>query len=198
MKYHYEKLINNVTIRDIGELAKHSIFNHHVNGMHYLCLNRTNDLTLKIYYCSDVGNPNSGYLVHPHNHRYEFDSTVLKGELQHLRFQESKNHGELVTKYGYDWQTKQLKEINNVCLYTHRDDNCKEGYGYTVLPNEIHTLKLLSPVVIIGLIQYEDKIDNAVVYKKPTVEFEISKAYTPTTQEYLDKLMEIKRHLTNE
>lgn len=191
----YKRYIQHLKISDLRELANNSVFNHHTNGMIYLCLKRSERETFKIYYCNNVGNPNGGYLVNPHNHRYEFNSTILKGELHHLRFKESNQHGEFVTKNKYNWQTKQLEELGKTCLYPYRDDHCIENSTYWVSTNEIHTLKLLTPVVIIGLTQYEDTTDNAFLYKKSTDEFKIADSYIPTLHEYYLKLLEVAQHL---
>lgn len=191
----YINKLNNLKWTDVEWLAKNSVFNHHVNGMNYLCIERSPAITYKIYYCNGVGNPNGGYLVHPHNHRYNFHSTVLKGELQHLRFKESESHGELVTKNRYNWQTKELDTVSKICIYPHRDDNCKANDSYYVEINETHTLKLISPVVIIGLSQYEDKTDDAFLYKHAQTQFKIPDSYTPSVEQYLQQYNEIRWHL---
>lgn len=195
MYNYYTHQILNIKALDLESLVQNSVFNHHVNGMNYLCLERSEHKTVKIYYCNGVGNTNGGYLVHPHNHRYPFNSTVLKGTLHHLRFKESDCHGDLMTKNSYNWKTKELEHISNVCLYPRLDDLCNVGDSYYVKTDEYHTLKLISSIVVIGLIQYADQIEDAVLYKKADVPFKIPNSYTPTVEQYLQQLNEVRFHL---
>ncbi|KAF0974994.1 hypothetical protein FDP41_005747 [Naegleria fowleri] len=90
-------------------LREHSVKDYHVKGVHYLCLERSEAITTKVY----VLNPqllrmhgDHGFrmmnekeqqrrhesmdrnLANPHNHRYHFKTTVLAGEMVNKVFQE--------------------------------------------------------------------------------------------------------------
>lgn len=80
----FSKLLHSVGLEQMAN----SRINHHTDGMDYLCLLRTPKLTVKLYCIRNTAkNANSGYLVHPHNHRYGFTSVLLSGELEHIRFE---------------------------------------------------------------------------------------------------------------
>jgi hypothetical protein len=58
--------------------AQNSVINHHVEGMEYLCLHRSDKLTVKLYFIDPERMRQQvpgTYLVTPHTHRYSFEST---------------------------------------------------------------------------------------------------------------------------
>lgn len=59
-------------------LLVHSYRNYHAKGLDYLCLQRSEHLTLKVYF---FDNPafEAGEVVCPHDHRYNFSTTVIRG-----------------------------------------------------------------------------------------------------------------------
>jgi hypothetical protein len=137
------------------EMAQHSIKDHHVYGMDYLCLARTPGLTVKIYHMNEPYNPNEGFLVHPHSHRYAFDTIVLRGFTRHLRFK---------PMAGEDWRVHSYNPDTKAMLPTVRCGwECKvESHGagstYSVHEDEIHTLQVEenNGPLLLGLFQYRD------------------------------------------
>lgn len=162
---HYIELLKRL---DCAKMAEHSVINHHVEGMNYICLHRTNELTVKIYMMEKPTNLNSSYLVHPHSHRYGFDSTVLHGSLAHIRFY--KSEGKLYRKWSefqYRPESRKL-EYNEECAFYCSLQWHYPGDSYYVDSNEIHTLALNEEhPVVIGLMQYRDERLSSELYLPP-------------------------------
>lgn len=138
-----------------------SVLNHHVNGMNYLCLHRSPELTVKLYLVERPVNHHSGFLVHPHSHRYAFGSIVLAGDLNHLRFAE--DSGDKWNKWRYNPDTKGLNDAGKCGLRQISDelifsDGEFGANSYWVDPHEVHTLRMLeqSGPLLIGLVQHSD------------------------------------------
>lgn len=70
---------------DIDTIIKHSFKDYHVKGFDYLCLHRSEDITIKLYlFDGDVAKASE--VVNPHDHRYNFQTLVLAGTLVNLIF----------------------------------------------------------------------------------------------------------------
>lgn len=148
---------------DPAAMAQHSVLNHHAEGVDYICLHRTPTLTAKLYLIEQPRNPNSGFLVHPHSHRYAFTSTVLCGGLRHIRFFE---------RDGVQWQRhtyraeNRSREATRLCGLHAVAESHVRGHSYFVAPHEIHTLQMLPrPVpLLIGLLQFSDEQPESDLY----------------------------------
>ncbi len=87
------------------ESAKYSFTNYHCPGLTYLNLLRTPNLTVKLY-LTESGVTHAeplatgGWLVNPHSHRYNFETYVLRGCVEHFVFEE-RSDGLPFTRYGY-------------------------------------------------------------------------------------------------
>lgn len=150
----YSKLLDRI---DVRKMAQHSVLNHHANGMHYLCLHRSDDLTVKIYFMEETANPNSDFLVHPHSHRYAFETTVLVGVVEHVLFDPA--WGKAWQEFEYRMEHKTLNKVRDLGLTAARRAIYDEGDTYFVKPDEVHTLRMLNlpEPVVLGLTQYQDE-----------------------------------------
>lgn len=135
---------------------------HHVDGLIYLCLKRTEDVTIKLYYIPEVVNTFHNFLVHPHNHRYEFTSTILYGEIDHVRFEKTYDTASL-KRCQYDWKTRKIIEKERCALKAISVENCKENMSYNVKTNEVHSISIIKPSVI-GIVQYQDELIDTDIY----------------------------------
>jgi hypothetical protein len=143
---------------DVETMVRHSSINHHVNGMSYLCLSRTESLTVKLYLMEEPRNDNSGYLVNPHSHRYAFSSIVLFGALAHLRFRPSDHAGDRQwDRFEYHAETRERNKVGATKL-RREVESCTAGACYFVEPHEIHTLHV-DPAgpLLLGLVQFADQ-----------------------------------------
>lgn len=153
---------------DHEAMAQYCTINHHVDGMDYLCLQRDpQGKTYKLYIIDKPSNPNSGWLVNPHTHRYAFTSFMFRGRLQHIRFRK-RQYG-VGLQQQRDWVECLYSpedgrvEIGNTFLRPYQTEHIEEGDDYIVGPNEIHTLKLYDDgePVLIGLIQGPDEKERS-------------------------------------
>lgn len=174
---------------DAKELAPHSRRNHHVNGMDYLCLHRTDGLTVKLYLVEEPKNPHSGYLVHPHSHRYAFGSIVLAGALEHHRFRATVPSDPDVSldwsRYRYNPDTGRLTKAGAFAFDEQSVEKHRVGGTYWVGPDEIHTLRLRRTrgPVLIGLVQMRDERKTSDLYLPVGTPMETAETRQPTTRE---------------
>lgn len=156
------------TVEDRTYLASCSYLDHHVEGLTYLCLHRDEKTTVKVYLIDSKVANKQGYLVHPHNHRYDFASIVLKGNVGHIRFKRALGHPTW-KEYAFNFTDKSLRILCERNLEVQHQELYGPGQRYYVTTNEIHTLKVNyvfneGQPVIIGLIQEEDTNDDSRLY----------------------------------
>jgi hypothetical protein len=181
-------------------MAQHSCINHHVDGMNYICLLRTDELTIKIYMMGRPENPNNGFLVNPHSHRYPFDSTVLCGELEHIRFHKTSTTFKGVkvwSEYQYSPETREIVNMGEAQFFMSSVYHT-EGGSYFVKSDEIHTLRFNDDKpVIIGLTQFADEREHSELYlPREQKGFLQPNSRCPTVEELEElKVVAIKRIL---
>lgn len=155
----------------IEEICRHSFRDFHVKGFDYLCLHRSEQVTVKAYFFDGptVGSPE---VVMPHNHRYGFTTTVLAGGLlnrewsvvdgarmamreRHTRvFQEFDYLTPLLGGDGFTWRREVLLAENllsSARMY-------RRGETYLSQPSDVHTLGRIEPGTVIVLTQLEDVV----------------------------------------
>jgi hypothetical protein len=152
-----------------GEMARHSVKNHHVNGLDYLCLHRSDKLTVKLYFLdpAKMAKERGDFLVAPHTHRYSFESYVLHGRLGHIRLWERRVEGSdgQYECFAYDPDTR-TRKFTHACDFGHS----VEYYGiagqesYWNSTSDIHTLLVPDKFVLLGLVQFSDICSSSEVY----------------------------------
>ncbi len=172
---------------DVEGMVQFSTVNHHVEGMDYICLHRAPGLTMKVYLIEEPINPNGGYLVSPHDHRYPFYSTVLNGSLRHHRFAVRKDidcyeHLPLYTQMRYNpdlrvqggkpeefFDAHRLVRLETIEAKVHRAGD----EAYFVSPHEIHTLEMINVATptLIGLMQLNDVHKYSLLYANGPIQF---------------------------
>lgn len=170
---------------DLEAMRQHSQMNHHVNGLHYLCLSRTEKLTVKLYLMDKPANPNSTFLVHPHSHRYSFATMVLAGGVDHLRFSEYPDDGYYPwDKYAFDCETRRQRKVGTFGLAA-TVDRCEVGAQYFVNTDEIHTLVVHhGGPLLLGLVQFADTEDHSAIYlPKSLVDINFACNFMPTLED---------------
>lgn len=146
------------------EVACHySVINHHVDGLHYLCLHRSEDLTIKVYIMEEPANPNGLYLVNPHTHRYAFSTVVLNGALDHVLF--DKVEGDDWEEFRYDPESRGKTLVQRCSLKSRKQ---VQGFrsAYWLEPESIHTLQIRKEQgpLILGLAQMRDTRTHSELY----------------------------------
>lgn len=168
---------------NVEKAAQFSAINHHVVGLNYLNLHRSDNFTLKLYLIEEQANNESGYLVHPHNHRYEFSTQVLAGRIGNVVFDDVgvRPHKSEQRLYeddiagGGDFAADKFKYSSEAGLigapeYTWLDiDTGKSaGYGaggsYYLKTDQIHTLFTWPEPTLLALSQFADIRDKTRIY----------------------------------
>lgn len=173
---------------DAQELTRHSMLNHHADGMDYICLHRSPKLTVKIYLIENPQNRNGGYLVNPHSHRYSFGTTVFYGRLLHYRFGASPTGGRIAyDAYRYVAETQSIEKGEQVFL----SDRCEihdqaRNSSYWVDSDEIHTIEVYAGggPLMFGLVQHQDVATESVLYLRPGDEMRRPQKRVPSIDEY--------------
>ena len=148
------------------ELCNDSYFNFHTEGLTYINLFRDRQLTVKLYLFDDVKLNDQGFLVHPHNHSYNFYHKTLVGQIANSRF--TVGGVDLTTRSGtprwdvwqYDTPLNGGDGVSQVDLQvglTERREVLCAGAGYYLDHKEIHTIAPLSgDYAAAVLVQYHD------------------------------------------
>lgn len=157
----------------MAEVIENSFFDYHVKGFDYVCLRRSPQETVKLYFFDgDVSK--MAEVVNPHDHRYDFDTICIAGEVENRTYAEAPGLGEtppgavfqqfayrtpLNGGNGFEWK----RETRLIQTGTIR--RAASG-AYRMRFDEIHTIQLLQPETVLGLVQYEDRVTDA-----PTMTF---------------------------
>ena len=183
---------------DIAHAVENSFRNFHAKGMDYICIKRSPKLTMKLYvFEGDVSKLLE--VVNPHDHRYNFDTLVLAGRMQNMRYGISHLGADRYQWFeyltplnggsGFKWkQELGLKE-------TFRETYAKGG-AYRMLASEIHTIRMVENETVLLLRQYSDVVPLGV----PTMTFtrdkeppSLSGLYERWTEgELMDRLKKIE------
>jgi hypothetical protein len=152
-------------------VAEHSCFDHHVVGMDYLCLHRSDKLTVKLYFIDPkhINAPAGDDLVIPHTHRYAFESTVLAGKLGHMQFEEcgaTDHNAEEVERFTYVPEAKtRIGGLQaHIRLIQSVDHRSHLNPSYWCDTKTIHTLAVPREQVLLGLVQFADTVPTSHVY----------------------------------
>lgn len=150
---------------DVAEAAQHSVLDHHVPGLDYLCLQRSPGLTVKVYLTDPARlRPQcSGYLVHPHDHRYAFDTTVLAGLVRHTTFTQWSVERGGAGCYAYSpAQHAFLPAEQRYELTAFGSVTYGAGESYHVAVPTVHTIAVprTAPTCLL-LLQYADEHDQS-------------------------------------
>jgi hypothetical protein len=167
---------------DPAEMAVHSIRDHHVEGIDYLCLHRSDKLTVKLYFIDPTAidiEPGK-FLVTPHTHRYNFESTVLKGTLRHVRFEEVRGTAYEVSTYSPETRSRESRGDANLVPST---EVYSAGGHYWNSVLDIHTLIVPAVPVLLGLVQYSDVWPRSTVYVRKGHEMKFPESSTMTADE---------------
>lgn len=165
---------------DIDHVIENSYKHFHVKSIDYICLNRTEEETVKLYFFEDAA-VQSHEVVNPHWHRYDFWSTVITGEVENIWYERGMSG--LMGKphkyyHRFDYMTPLLggdgfTESGTQALY--RDK--AEVYGdywtsksYFMRFDEIHTINILQPETCLMLHQFRDMVPQGI----PTETFMMS------------------------
>lgn len=157
-------------------LLDHSYKNFHAKGLDYLCLKRTPEHTVKVYFFDgDADLSALPEIVMPHDHRYAFDTTILAGAASNLvQARCAEFHGS-IRYHAFDWDTP----LNGGAGFSYRGVehltvpvafDYESGQGWRSRHSEIHTLRIRRAGTILRLDQWSDVVPVGV----PTQTFKLA------------------------
>ena len=144
----------------IEMMVENSFKNFHVKGFDYLCLKRTPEHTRKVYFF-DGNVSHLPDVVSPHDHRYDFKTTILCGHMSNSHYVPDDEYGEVFNEFEYrtplnggDGFTFK-KEIR---LREYRREFFIPHQVYLMQAPEFHTIRMHKEGTIIMLDQYRDVV----------------------------------------
>jgi hypothetical protein len=138
---------------------EHSYRDFHAKGLDYVCLRRSERETWKLYFFTgDVSS--APEVVHPHDHRYDFVTETLCGEVENRLYRESPD-GEVFNGFRY------LTPLNSgggftfdreARLWEYSRQRYGAGRVYPMTSAEIHTIRIVRHGTVLLVIQFEDVV----------------------------------------
>ncbi|BCP41383.1 hypothetical protein MINTMi27_14760 [Mycobacterium intracellulare] len=148
---------------DMDAVLENSYRDYHAKGLDYLCLHRTDDLTIKVYFFENA-NPDLPEVVNPHNHRYDFQTECLTGMVRNKWYVDSPKNlrpGKMFSSFEWDTPLNGgdgFRYSHRAMLWENGHYTAGPGRGYAMSAEEIHTIQVLKPQTCIVLAQYEDRV----------------------------------------
>lgn len=189
----------------MDDVIQNSFKDYHVRGFDYLCLKRSPWETLKVYFFDgDVSSMPE--VVTPHDHRYDFSTTVLAGRSENVWYQDAeikssrRYGGEVFERFEYrsklvDPDSFGFVHAGTVKLRETNRTSFGPGQTYDMFHDEIHTIRMVENETILALVQYEDRVTD-----QPTQAFfrgketpSLSGLYEKFTP---DQVLELKKKLS--
>ncbi|MEM7602856.1 MAG: hypothetical protein AAF357_15775 [Verrucomicrobiota bacterium] len=140
--------------------VENSFKNFHAKGLDYICLSRTPALTKKLYIL-DGDASKVPEVVNPHDHRYIFKTTVLKGKMIDHRWKSTPLRG--VPYNAFDYRTPLNGgdgfTFRGVEHLTHVQERLMSRHQFLVTDiDNIHTIQMWADQTVLLLEQYEDTV----------------------------------------
>jgi hypothetical protein len=148
---------------DIDQVVRNSFKDYHVKGFDYLCLRRSDAATDKLYFF-DGDFSRMPEVVNPHDHRYDFDTTVVCGASQNVWFQECGPDDRGAKRFNRFAYRTPLNGGNGFCF--DGETNLREydritrraGESYHMQADELHTIRIIANETVLFLRQYADVV----------------------------------------
>ena len=183
-------LTNLIKNANIEQLMQNSIKDYHIKGFDYINLHRSKDLTVKLYFFDNIIS-NMSEVINPHDHRYDFDTFVIRGNFTDFTFEES-DKGDVFNKFSYktplcggdgftfDSETK---------LSIVKQDTIAAGGQYFHKAEDLHTIRINTPDTVLCLLQYSDKdLDNTWTFSRDYLKNESGLYNQFTVDQFMKRL----------
>lgn len=153
---------------DIDHVIANSFKRFHVPSIDYICLKRTEDDTIKLYFFEDAA-VQSSEVVNPHWHRYDFRSTAITGEVENIWYERGLSSRAIDNPMRYerfDYRTPLLggdgfTHRGSEYLYRKKAEVVGDYWpskSYFMRFDEIHTINILQPETCLMLHQFRDMV----------------------------------------
>ncbi|OHU64016.1 hypothetical protein [Mycobacteroides chelonae] len=163
-----------IALPEIGELDMESVLENsykdfHCKGFDYICLKRSPEYTLKAYFFEGDAQ-DASEVVNPHDHRYDFRTTCLSGEVTNKWFRvpprwegqsTGDKHGSMYNVFHYTTPLNggsgfDLQGLVPLQIYQTR--SVGRGGSYFMGFSEFHTIQITKPDTVLLLEQYTDEV----------------------------------------
>lgn len=139
---------------------EHSFRDFHAKGLDYLCLRRSEDLTLKVYFF-DGDSSLTPEVVNPHDHRYDFTSRVLDGVVENVTYRHSVLPGVGLKYHAFSYLTplnggSGFKERGSAELVEDSRRPYYKGDQWRSYSETVHTLSIRERGTVLLLRQFRD------------------------------------------
>ncbi|MDE8648183.1 hypothetical protein PXH69_24760 [Rhodococcus qingshengii] len=149
-------------ILNLDQAIANSFKNFHTKGFDYICLYRSPELTQKIYFF-DGDASKLPEVVNPHDHRYEFYTQTIAGEVENIRFVRSVDEEGIHVFQKFDYLTplnggNGFTWAGEESLVAHSRRRYKPRGNYWMAAHELHTIRMVENETVIMLEQYKDVV----------------------------------------
>jgi hypothetical protein len=144
---------------DLQAVVEHSFKDFHAKGLDYICLKRTPEYTVKVY-LFDGDASTLPEVVNPHDHRYVFRTTVIRGKLF--------DYGYIQDESGEPWQAfDYMTPLNGGNGFTYRGTEglslnsvgtISQGSSLITRTDQVHTICTGADQTMVLLEQYGDLV----------------------------------------
>lgn len=159
-----EAFVPNVDALASPVILNQSYRNFHAKGLDYLCLKRSSEHTIKVYFFDgDADLSALPEIVMPHDHRYNFRTVCIAGEVSNLEQSRCANFSGSDRYESFLWDTPLnggagfRHEGEAFLTHPHRSDY-RAGEAWASSFDTIHTLRIGRTGTIIRLDQYADVV----------------------------------------
>jgi hypothetical protein len=144
---------------NMEEVIASSFKDFHTKGFDYICLSRSDDLTVKLYLMDGVVT-RASEVVNPHDHRYAFETFCLSGKVTNYEFVPGQR-GKLYERFDY------LTPLNGGAGFSHAGQvRLERDAGTPYLPGEsyrmeaaqLHTIRVHGGQTALLLLQHRDVV----------------------------------------
>lgn len=178
---------------NVEKVMPNSRIDHHTPGLNYLNLQRSDKFTLKLYLIEGLNNNNGGYLIHPHSHRYDFNTIVMAGEIRNVVLDDEGILGALGSRKGripmarFNYSHEEGISAKSEKTYLRVNEELSRIYGrdesYLLDTSHIHTLETFDMPTLLCLSQFDDKQQTSSIYLPPKTKLEPPTGRVPTLEE---------------
>lgn len=156
---------------NIEKVIQNSRKNHHAEGVNYINLLRSPELTIKLYLTfPGISHNSQGYIVNPHDHRYSFETYVLRGEIDNILFKvENSEDGEW-ERFEYSSHFTggfSLEKSGSCDLKIRKVQKLKAGDFYALDAEAVHTIAVSQEEPTILLLFQHQSGKNQTKYYAP-------------------------------
>jgi hypothetical protein len=146
--------------QQLHEIQQNSFKNFHAKGLDYICLVRSDKLTIK-YYFFDGDHTKLPEVVNPHDHRYLFYSRCLAGKVLDRTFTRVRHGGKPYNEFAWDTPLNGgngFTFLRESFLDVQRSVTIGRKSGLWTPHNAIHTIEIKEDQSILRLYQYKDAL----------------------------------------